>query len=182
MWHGRKYEGGFSELHDKWRLKADRADGGWCLSAAQDKIHRAGVGYEELTTKIIVLHLGGGIGSPVSWQKKMFKVISQKHSICKHIFGTGRKHTALIDNELSREPYRPEWTAQPDILQITVVELCPGASALPILGGLHFKYCLSLQSASHNRPEGHSCLPGSQWQHLSCCPSQAQKRNQPTFI
>lgn len=114
--------------------------------------------------------------------EKTFKVISQKYNICNHTLGTGRKHTALTDNELSREKHRPERTAQPDILQIPVVALCPGALTLAVLGGLHFKYCLSLQSTSHNGPEGHSCPPGSQRQHLSSLLSLPGTEKKPTYF
>lgn len=172
MWHGRKHEGGFSELHDKWRLTEQMGVMSQCCTGqdAQGRGRLWGADNEDEC-----FALGWWKRKPCELAEKMFKAISQKHSICNHIFRAGRKHTALTDNELSREPHRPEWTAQADILQITVVELCPGALTLAVLGGLHFKYCLSLQSASHNTPGGHSCPPGSQWQHLSCCPSHTQK-------
>lgn len=79
-------------------------------------------------------------------EEKMFKAISQKYAICNHILGTGKKHAALTDNELSQEPHRLEWTAQLEILQITVAELCPGALTSENLRGLHFKLRLSLQA------------------------------------
>lgn len=126
--------------------------------------------------------LGWWRRKPCEVAEKMFKAISQIYSICKHILGTRKKHAALTDNELSQEPHRLEWTAQLEILQITVVELCPGALALEKLGGLHFKLCLSLQPASHNGPKGHSCLPGSQWQHLSSLLSLPDTERKPIYF
>lgn len=126
--------------------------------------------------------LGWWKRKPYEVAGKMFKAISQKYSICNHTLGTGKKHAALTDNELSQEPHRLEWTAQLEILQITVVELCPGALTLENLGGLHFKLCLSLEPASHNGPEGHRCLPGSQWQHLSSFLSLPDTEKKPTYF
>lgn len=129
---------------------------GWWLSAALDKICRAGVGYDNEDE---CLALGWWKGKPCEAAVKMFKARSQKYSICNHILGTEKKHAALTDNEPSQEPHRLERTKQLEILWITITELCPGALTLGNLGWLHFKLCLSLQPASQPQWSWRAQLP-----------------------